>query len=257
MHMEQTPKKVENLRDAKKRNKKIIRISLLSVIFVFLILALSFDLFGKVDLSKGKEFQDWLESWGIFVYIVFIIVYVICVVLPIPAATMTILSGIMFGAVRGTIVSLIGAVIGATLAFIITRYLLRDYITRKFSHTYLFQKIDEGVEKNGVDFLILTRLVPLFPITLQNYIYGITNMKLVVYVIVSSITMLPGIFLYAYLANDIIENGFGWRTVLIFAVSCISLYILAQLAKHIFRRKGLEIETLTESESKHNALPEN
>ncbi len=215
------------------KTKNIITIILVVSFLIAVIVAGNLGLFDNIKLNELKKFQEWINSFGYFAYIVFVIIYVICVIIPLPAATMTIFGGIIFGVVRGTLLSLTGYIIGATLAFLLTRYLFRDYIVKKLGNTTMFKKIENGVEKNGVDFLILTRLVPIFPITLQNYIYGVTNMKLGVYVVVSAITMFPGVFLYTFLANDIVADGFTLKTISIFAIACLALYVLSLLLKRV------------------------
>ncbi len=222
----------------KKYFKPII---VLVIVTALLVLAIILDLFNKINIEKLGEFQSWLESFGIYLYLVFILIYVIAVVFALPASTLTILAGIMFGPIRGGVIALLAATIGATVAFLLSRYLARDYIEYKFKDKALFKKIDIGVEKHGKDFLIFTRLVPVFPFTLQNYAYGLTNMKLLLYIGVSFITMIPGAFLYAFLAGDIVENGLGIRTFIIFTVACIVLFLISQVIKKFAKRKGIEV----------------
>ncbi len=222
--------------------KKFIKpIIVIAILITLLITALALDLFEKIDINKLEEFQNWLEGFGIYIYLVFILVYVIAVVFALPASTLTILSGIMFGPFRGGIVALIAATVGATVAFLLSRYLIRDFIQYKFKEKELFKKVEAGVDSHGIDFLIFTRLVPIFPFTLQNYAYGLTSMKLIPYVVVSFITMIPGAFLYTFLAGDIVANGLGFRTLIIFTIACLLLFLLSQIVKRIARKKGIEV----------------
>ncbi len=228
--------------------KKIIKpIIAISIIIIMLIILIRLDLFDKIQLEKVKEFRDWLNQVGVYAYLLFILIYIIATVFALPGSTLTIFAGIIFGPIQGTIIAVFAATIGATVAFLLSRYLMRDYIVYKFKDKAVFQKIEDGFERHGKDFLIFTRLVPIFPFSLQNYAYGLTNMKLISYVVISFFTMIPGGFLYAYLAGDIVEYGLGMRTLVIFFIACIILFFISQLPKWFGKKKGIEVEALKES----------
>ncbi len=105
----------------------------------------------------------------------------------VPAFIVTITSGIVFGPFLGAFIAWIGAVLGSSLAFITSRYIARDLIVKLFQNKEAFKKIEEGVAKNGRDYVIFTRLVPAFPYNAQNYAYGVTNIKFKDYFLVSAI----------------------------------------------------------------------
>ncbi len=122
-----------------------------------------------------------------------------CVFL-LPGSAFTIVAGIVFGPIKGGVLALFSATLGAVAAFIVARFLLRNTIMKKFGDNPIFKKIDDGVAANGTS-LILTRLVPVFPFSLQNYAYGLTSLNLGTYALVSLLTMAPGAFIFAYMAG--------------------------------------------------------
>lgn len=79
-----------------------------------------------------------------------------------------------FGPLLGTLLSLIAATLASSCSFLLARWLGRDLLLKYVGHSHTFRAIDKGIARNGIDFLILTRLIPLFPYNIQNYAYGLT-----------------------------------------------------------------------------------
>ncbi len=192
-------------------------------------------------LGDFNKFQDFIRGFGVAGYFIFILIYILIAVFSLPALVPTIAAGIVFGPVKGALLALLGATIGAVAAFLVSRYVARDFIVRKFGENPIFKKVEAGVEKNGKDFLILTRLVPIFPYNIQNYAYGVTSLKLSTYALVSLITMAPGAFIYAYLAGDIAENGITIQLFLKLIVAGVVLFGVSQIPKMLAKKKGIEM----------------
>jgi len=213
----------------------IIVVAIAAVIFIA-------NRLGWTDRLKDiPAMQAWFQSLGIIGYAVFVLLYILVAVFMLPASVFTIIAGITFGSVPGAILALIGATIGATIAFIIARYFARDTIVNKFKDNAIFAKIENGVKQNGVSFLILTRLVPIFPYNVQNYAYGITPIKLLTFSGVSFITMAPGAFIYAYMAGEIVANGFSIKLMIEFAIAGIILFLVSLIPKYIAKKKGINL----------------
>ncbi len=192
-------------------------------------------------ISDYASFRKLIESTGVLGYAIYIGVYIIAAVFSVPASIITISAGLIFGPVLGAFLSLTGATVGGTCAFLIARYIARDAIIKRFGHLAIVKKIEDGVKKNGKDFLIFTRLVPFFPYTIQNYAYGLTSMSLLTFFVVSYITMAPGSFIYAYMAGDIAENGVRPSLFIKLAVAGIVLFLLSQLPKIFAKRKHIDM----------------
>lgn len=155
--------------------------------------------FGVVGALRSL--LEWISSLGAIGPVVFIASYIVACVLFIPGSIMTIGAGIVFGVVRGSIYVSIGATAGATLAFLIGRYLARDWVAAKLAGNSTFREIDAAVGREGWKIVGLTRLSPVFPFNLLNYSYGLTRVSLRDYVIASSIGMLPGAVMYCYIGS--------------------------------------------------------
>ena len=120
-----------------------------------------------------------------------------CVVLALPGVTFAILAGLLFGPVIGTICCSLATTIGAVLAFIAGRFFLKDSIGPVVAKNCILKKwLFDDTGCNELFVLMITRLVPVFPFNLQNFAYGITDIRFSTYAIGSLIFMLPGTAMY-------------------------------------------------------------
>jgi len=198
--------------------------------------------FGLMEeLRDVRGLQQWFQGLGATGYIVYVLLYIAVAVFMLPASAVTIVAGITFGSIVGGVLALIGATIGACVAFLVARYAARDTIVAKFGQNPLFKRIEDGVRENGTSFLILTRLVPVFPYNIQNYAYGLTAISLPTFALVSLVTMAPGAFIYAYMAGEIVTQGVSAGLLLQFAVAGLVLFGVSLIPKYIARKKGIAI----------------
>lgn len=197
---------------------------------------------GAIEfLSDIEAMQAWFNGLGAIGYAAYILVYIVMAVFLLPASVITIVAGLVFGSIVGGILALIGATIGASVAFIVAKYVARDMVTSKFQGNAIFKRIEDGVARDGASFLILTRLVPIFPYNVQNYAYGVTSMKLGTFALVSLITMAPGAFIYAFLAGEIATNGVSVTLLIQFAAAGLILFLISLIPKAIAKKKGIDI----------------
>ena len=146
----------------------------------------------KGSMAQFDQYQaqaPWLVIGGFF------LVYIVITALSLPgAAIMTLAAGALFGLVQGLLVASFASSIGATLAFLTSRYLLRDSIKQRFPER--LAAIDAGVEKEGAFYLFTLRLVPIFPFFLINLLMGVTAIKARTFYWVSQLGMLAGTFVF-------------------------------------------------------------
>ncbi|HYJ81334.1 MAG TPA: FAD-dependent oxidoreductase [Allosphingosinicella sp.] len=121
--------------------------------------------------------------------------YVAVTALSLPgAAIMTLAAGAIFGLWEGTLIVSFASTIGASLAFLSSRYLLRDWVKARFGGRV--EAIDRGIARDGAFYLLTLRLIPAFPFFLINLAMGLTAMRLVTFALVSQVGMLPGTIVY-------------------------------------------------------------
>lgn len=156
--------------------------------------------------------QDWnlqaviqgvlsqIQQLGAIGVLAFIMLYAVAAVAFIPGSLLTLGAGFVYGVVQGSLYVFVGASLGAVLAFLVGRYLARDWVARKIQQNPKFRSIDEAVGREGFKIVLLTRLSPVFPFNLLNYAFGITGVALRDYAL-GCVGMLPGTVLYVYLGS--------------------------------------------------------
>ena len=116
-----------------------------------------------------------------------------CVLLAMPGAMFAVIAGLLFEPLTGTILCLSAATLGAVMAFLAGRYFLRDLVRPMLAKNETLKRLlfdDAG--HSGIILLMITRLVPLFPYNLQNFAYGLTDIKLLPYTLYTFLFMAPG-----------------------------------------------------------------
>ncbi|YAF94759.1 MAG: TVP38/TMEM64 family protein [Nodularia sp. CChRGM 3473] len=142
----------------------------------------------------------WVRNLGTLGPIAYIIIYNLATLLFIPGSLLTLKGGCLFGIFWGSIYVLIAAIIGAILAFVVGRYLSRDWVSRQINKHPKFKAINLAVAKEGWKIVLLTRLCPIFPFNLLNYAFGVTQVSLKDYII-GSFGIVPGTVMYVYMGS--------------------------------------------------------
>lgn len=151
----------------------------------------------------------WIDGLGVAGGLAFIVIYIIATVACVPGTILTLGAGVVFGVGLGSVYAWTGATLGAIAAFLVGRYLARDWVSRKLEGKQQFAAIDKAVAQAGFKIVLLTRLSPIFPFVLLNYAFGITGVALKDYAL-GAIGMIPGTVLYVYigsLAGDLARIG--------------------------------------------------
>ncbi|MCB0365529.1 MAG: TVP38/TMEM64 family protein [Bdellovibrionales bacterium] len=145
--------------------------------------------------SQQAAFQNYYNQNPALTIAIYFVVYVLVTALSLPGATvMTLAGGMMFGVLVGTITVSFASTLGATLAFLVARFMLRDYVQAKFGEK--IKAINQGVEREGAFYLFTLRLIPAFPFFVINLVMGLTPIRTLQYFVVSQIGMLPGTIVY-------------------------------------------------------------
>jgi uncharacterized membrane protein YdjX (TVP38/TMEM64 family) len=152
------------------------------------------------------DFIHWAKGMGAAGGALYAVVYIAGTALFFPGLPLTLGAGFLYGAIIGTLVVSPASVAGATLAFLIARYLARDWVTRRIKKYPQAAAIDRAIEKNGFKAVVLLRLQPVLPFNILNYALGLTSIRLRDYMLASWMGMFPATVLYVYLGsvmNDI------------------------------------------------------
>jgi uncharacterized membrane protein YdjX (TVP38/TMEM64 family) len=188
--------------------KNYRRLGLFSALFLFSILLCAMPAVAADSaVNSGfnpqlllKQALEWIASLGAVGALVFIGIYIIAAVAFLPGSVLTLGAGVVFGVWLGALYVFIGATLGATAAFLVGRYVARNWVAKKIANNDKFQAIDRAVGNEGLKIVLLTRLSPIFPFNLLNYAFGLTGVSLRDYVI-GSVGMIPGTLMYVYIGS--------------------------------------------------------
>jgi len=175
------------------------KVIIITVVAVLIGAFFIFDLGQYFTLEYLKAEKDNIlasyEQSKLTTITIYMLVYIAVTALSLPGAViMTLAGGAVFGVLEGTVIISFASTIGATLAFLVSRFILRDAIQAKFGDK--LKAINAGIDKEGAFYLFTLRLIPAFPFFVINLVMGITRIKVSQFFLVSQIGMLPGTIVF-------------------------------------------------------------
>ena len=218
---------------------------LLGVIALALIAFFLFDLGEVLTLNNLKAQQDSLADFRasnpLLLAAGYFVIYVVVTALSLPGATiMTLAGGAIFGFTQGLLLVSFASSLGATLAFLVARFLLHDWVQQRFGDR--IAPVNRGIEKDGAFYLFSLRLVPLFPFFMINLVMGLTPLKAWTFYWVSQVGMLAGTAVYVNAGTQLAQidslGGILSPTLLIsFAILGLFPLIARKLMEFINNRR--------------------
>lgn len=167
------------------------------LIATIILLAVNFSQYLTLDNAKAQQLalNSFIEENFLFSSISYFVIYVGLTAFSVPGATVvTLLGAALFGFWYSLLLVSFASTIGATIAFLSSRYLLKDWVQARFGDK--LSAINQGVEKDGAFYLFSLRLIPVFPFFLINLLMGLTPISIGRYYLTSQIGMLPGTAVY-------------------------------------------------------------
>lgn len=199
------------------------------LVAIFLVLFWLFREKLSIDFFAEREtyFRNLLEANPVLASFVSLAIYVGVTGLSIPGAlVLTLVYGWFLGFWIGLLVVSFGSTAGATLSFLISRYLLRDWVQQKFSSR--LATVNQAFDREGAFYLFTARLIPAIPFFVINLVMGLTRIRVTTYWWVSQLGMLPATIAYVYAGasvpslQQLADKGLGqivsWRFLLALAV---------------------------------------
>ncbi|MEJ2763732.1 FAD-dependent oxidoreductase [Photobacterium sp. MCCC 1A19761] len=178
-------------------NKKKILVFGIVATLIGLWFALDLGQYFTLEQAKTQQLalQDAIASQPLVASLIYFMVYIGVTALSLPgAAIMTLLGAALFGFWWSLLLVSFASSIGATLAFLFSRYILRDWVQDKFGHR--LAPINAGIEKDGPLYLFTLRLIPVFPFFLVNLLMGLTPISTRMFYLISQLGMLAGTMVY-------------------------------------------------------------
>ena len=185
--------------------KSTIKFILLVVFIGAFIVAARYT--GVADFLSAKRLEELNASLGPWGPVAYMALYALAPSLMLPGLPLTVVGGIIFGPFWGVLYVITGATIGATIAFLIARFMGRDWVEARLGSagSKRMRELDGYVEKKGWKIVAITRLIPLFPFNFLNYAFGLTKVRLSHYVVASFIFMLPAVVAYVLFSSSLAD----------------------------------------------------
>ena len=223
------------------KNKKLLIFG--GIIILIVILIHIFDWSSYISTAENLEFMKRIvqNNLPLAILLYMVLTVVGCVVLALPGVTFAILAGLLFGPVIGTICCSLATTIGAVLAFIAGRFFLKDSIGPVVAKNRILKKwLFDDTGCNELFVLMITRLVPVFPFNLQNFAYGITDIRFSTYAIGSLIFMLPGTAMYTVGTAGLADKENRLLYIGIAVVLAVVVTIIGIILKKCYLKDDLE-----------------
>ena len=205
-----------------KSKKYLYLVALLTLVIFFYY---NNSLFEKTILDNIVNLENYYRQNPIFFMFAYFIIYVVLTTLSIPVALMLgLLSGFIFDLYSAIILISFASSFGATAAMLISRYLISDYINRRFSNE--ISLINNEVNEHGAYYLFALRMSPIFPFFVINAAFGLTKIKTLTFYLISQLGMLPGtiiIILIGSELNDFLIKGSPFSIELVLYLTLLGL----------------------------------
>jgi uncharacterized membrane protein YdjX (TVP38/TMEM64 family) len=166
--------------------------------------ALGLNKYLTLDLLKeNREFlKGWVYAHKTEAVLLFIVAYIMVAAFSLPlGALLSVAGGFLFGSVFGAVWIVIGATIGATILFLVAKTALGEPLRERFAAQ--IKRMEDGFRSNAFSYLLLLRLVPLFPFWLVNLAPAFLGVSLVTFVVTTAIGIVPGSFVFASIGNGL------------------------------------------------------
>lgn len=182
--------------------RRLIPLALLVATGIAFVLAGGSHYLTFTALAENRGWLSGLvQRWGIIAALLYIALYAVLVALSVPgAAVLTIAGGFLFGTWAGALCAMLGATAGATGVFLAARAGLGDLAQRAGP---LVSKLEVGFRADAFNYLLVLRLVPIFPFWLVNLASALLGVKLHTYVFATFLGIIPGSFVYAGIGNGL------------------------------------------------------
>ncbi len=216
-------------------NKKILIFIFIALVFI---VVFNYDEVLSFNLIKQKygDIQLLINDRYLFYYLLFFLGYIVVTALALPISLLkTLLAGALFGLLPGVILTSFASTIGSTLCFLISRYLFKDIFQEKYKK-YLV-KVNLGIKKEGLLYLLFLRLSPIFPFFLINLTFGLTQMKWTNFYWISQLGMLPATVLFVNAGNQLSQiNNLEDILTMKVIVSLSAIGLLPIVTKRIYEK---------------------
>lgn len=179
--------------------RRALLVQVSGLLLVAVLLFILSRIFPLADLLA--QVQERVMHWGAWSAICYPLLYACCNVLLLPGGFLSLGGGFFFGLWWGFLIILVGNVTGAAIQFFISRWIGQRWLRPRLMKNATLEALEPAVIREGWKIILLSQLHPLFPTSLLNYLYGLTQVRFRTCMLWVAIGQAPGLFLYAYLGT--------------------------------------------------------
>lgn len=151
------------------------------------------------------QIRTWILSFGWWAPLLYVLLYTIRPLILFPSSLLSLAGGLAFGAIGGTVLTVLGATLGAALSFAVARYMGKSLVQRQWEGK--MKTVQDQLEKRGLFYVLLLRLIPLFPFDLISYVAGVSKIRFRSFFIGTLFGILPGTFAYSLLGSSFASSN--------------------------------------------------
>ncbi|MCZ8516953.1 TVP38/TMEM64 family protein [Paenibacillus filicis] len=182
--------------------------------------------------ATPQGIRDWILSFGWIAPLLFIFLYTLRPLLLFPASVLSIAGGLAFGVWWGTVFTVIGATTGAALSFFVARFLGNNAVRKKWTGSW--SRLERKLRERGFIYVLLLRLIPLFPFDLISYVAGVSKIRFRSFIYGTFIGIIPGTFAYNFLGSSFTKGSV--RDILIAS----GVFLAALTIPILFRKRFID-----------------
>lgn len=216
------------------RSKRLSPIALTT-----LLLGIGITIFLSNTSFEMSNIPGWIIESGPFGWLAFVLLYGLLVTLCLPTTVMNLTGGALFGPYLGLLLNAIGATLGAGISFLLSRHTGQQWVHQKLSG-HKFQTTMQHAEEQGWKFVAWTRLMPIFPFFVVNYLLGLTRIDFRSYVVTTFFSVLPLFFVYTSLGHQGYQlmNGQGQPRELLWLLAGIAVVATVMFGLSLMKKRG-------------------
>jgi uncharacterized membrane protein YdjX (TVP38/TMEM64 family) len=224
---------------------------LLALVVLLIIAGASISIWAYRAGITPEMLQAWVASLGIWAPIGFVLLYGVATIAVVPGGFFDLTGGALFGPYLGSVLDLIGGTLGAALAFLVARYIARDWLEARAGPR--LQSVMRSVREEGWQFVAFVRLVPIFPYNIVNYLLGLTRIPFLHYLAATVVFMAPSTVAYTWLGfagKKVMEGDTHQIRYALIALALLGVLIF--VPRFVFRRVRARSKTAS---SRSGPLP--
>ncbi|MFD2612296.1 TVP38/TMEM64 family protein [Paenibacillus gansuensis] len=178
-----------------------------------------------------EDIRTWILSFGRAAPVLYILIYAIRPLILFPASILSLTGGLAFGPVWGTVYTIIGATLGAVLSFWLARVLGTTLLRGRLAK---WGKLEPQLREKGFFYILLLRLIPIFPFDLVSYAAGISKVRFSAFVLGTLLGIIPGTFAYNFLGSSFLQGK------MLYVIAAVVVFILVLLIPIYLKKHVVE-----------------